>query len=671
LVSLPKDIFLNQDLHLLPEIIVPSYIIKGISKLNNGSYKIDFSKFSMLPGLIETDVLQSIQAFPGIQSINENVSNISIRGGSHDQNLILWDGIKMYQSGHFFGLISMYNPQITQNVLLLKNGSDVSYTDGVSGTISMQTDNQVNTYLKGNIAVNFIDANGFTDIPINEKSSIQIALRKSINDFIETPAYNNFFDKISEDTEVENSMSSVTNSDKKFDFHDASLRWIYRISDNDELRVNFINVGNELEFDENTDEESRKSSVTQNSIAGAIHYDKIWNENWRTSFEYYETNYKLKAINANIIDSQRFLQENIVSESSVKLKTKYKLNRRFSLLNGYHFVETKVTNLDDVDTPVFRQLISEVLRTHGVFSQINYKSFNRKTSVTTGIRLNYISKFKKHIWEPRFNFTHKFLENFSVEVLGEMKHQNTSQVVNFQNDFLGVEKRRWQLSNDDDIPVIRSKQISLGVNYNKKGWQLSAEAYHKKVSDITSQSQGFQNQYEFIQTIGDYKANGIDVILRKRIRDFSSWLSYAYLNCNYIFKSLPEYNFPSNYNINHAITLGTTYTHKNLKVSAGLNWFSGNPTTSPVVGNEIVNGEINFGASNNDELNEYFKVDISALYNFRLGQKTKADLGASIWNLFNRKNQINNFYRVNDGNVEETLQTSLGFYPNIVMRVYF
>lgn len=671
LVNASTDKPLRQDLQFLPEIIVPSYIIKGISKLNNGSFKIDFSKFSMLPGLIEADVLQSIQAFPGIQSINENVSNISIRGGSHDQNLILWDGIKMYQSGHFFGLISMYNPQITQNVLLLKNGSDVSYSDGVSGSILMRTNSQVNSSFKGNIGVNFIDANGFADIPINEKSSIQVALRKSISDFIETPAYDNFFDKISEDTEVENSMSTVMNSDKKFDFYDASFRWIYKISDNDELRVNFINVTNELDFNENTDEESRRSSVTQNSIAGAIHYDRIWNNTWKTSLELYETDYKLKAVNANIADSQRFLQENTVSETSFKLKVNYKLNERINLLNGYHFVETEITNLDDVDVPVFRFLVSEVLRTHGLFSQFNYKSFNGKTSLSTGFRFNYISKFQKQIWEPRFSFSHKFLDNFSVEVLGEMKHQNTSQVVNFQNDFLGVEKRRWQLSNDDNIPVIRSKQVSLGINYRKKGWQLSADVYHKKVTGITSQSQGFQNQYEFVQTTGDYKATGVDFILRKQMHNFNTWLSYAYLNSDYIFKTLPEYKFPSNYNINHAITLGTTYAYKNFKISTGLNWFSGNPTTFPVVGNEIVDDEINFGASNSNELDDYFKVDISALYNFKIGQNTNADLGASVWNLFNRRNQINNFFRANEGNVDETLQTSLGFYPNIVMRVYF
>jgi len=183
------------NLQQLAEVMVSGYIVKGINKLSNGSFEIDISDFDILPGLVDTDVLQAVQAFPGIQSINETVSNINIRGGSHDQNLIVWDNIKMYQSGHFFGLISMFNPQITQRVSLTKNGSSTEFTDGVSGTISMETEKQINQKFKGNLGVNFIDANGFVDLPISSKSSLQIAARKSISDFTETPTYNNFCDE--------------------------------------------------------------------------------------------------------------------------------------------------------------------------------------------------------------------------------------------------------------------------------------------------------------------------------------------------------------------------------------------------------------------------------------------------------------------------------------------
>ncbi len=669
------DVFLVPNTQSLSEVIISSYITQGINKLNDGSFEIDFSNFEILPSLVDTDVLQSVQAFPGILSSNETVSNLNIRGGTHDQNLILWDNIKMYQSGHFFGLISMYNPQITQKVSLLKNGSDVTKTDGVSGTISMETNKAINTKFKGSLGVNFIDANGFIDLPLGKNSSIQIAARKSISDLVETPTYNEFFDRISQDTEVENNTGNIINSDKEFDFNDVSFRWVYKPTEKDEIRLNFINVSNELIFNENAIinivEESRESSLTQNSIGGALYYNRIWNDKLQTTFEAYETDYKLKAINANILDAQRFLQENVVSETSLKLIAKYSLSDKLQLLGGYHFVETEITNLDDVDNPRFRLLISEVVRTHGIFSQIGYKSLDKNTNLNLGIRFNYIDKFKKIIIEPRLSFTHKFFNHFTVEALGEFKHQNTSQIINFQNDFLGIEKRRWQLSNNEDIPVIISEQASVGLSYSFKGWLVSAEAYYKNVDGITTQSQGFQNQYEFVKTTGSYEAKGLDFILRKQIKTFNTWLSYSYINSDYTFKSLSEITFPSNYNIAHAITFGTAYITKRLKISSGLNWHSGKPTTNPIVGNEIINDAVNFGTTNTEQLKEYLRVDISAIYNFKLSNTTKANLGVSIWNLLDTENEINSFYRVNNNVVNETIQGSLGLTPNVFFRVYF
>lgn len=669
------DILLFPNFQSLSEVVVSNYIASGINKINNGSFKINFSDFDILPGLIDNDVLQSVQAFPGIQSINETVSNINIRGGTHDQNLILWDGIKMYQSGHFFGLISMYNPQITQTVTLRKNGSDASYTDGVSGTISMQTNESVNNKLNATVGVNLTDANAFVDVPINKTSSIQVAARKSISDFIETPTYTAFFDRISQNTEVSNNTATITNTGKTFDFYDTSLRWLYKISDKDELRVNFINVYNELQFNENAlvndEEESRESNLSQNSIAGAVHYNRTWNDKLQTAFEVYETDYKLKAVNVDILDSQRFLQENIVSETSLKLKTNYRFNDALHVFSGYHFVETEVTNLDDVDTPLFRLLVSEVIRTHGVFSQLGYKSKNGNSSLNFGMRYNFIEKFSKSIWEPRLSFSQRFLDFFTVEILGEFKHQNTSQVINFQNDFLGIEKRRWQLSNNIDVPVITSKQISLGLNYNYKGWLFNIEGYVKRIDGITAQSQGFQNQFEFSRSTGSNRVTGVDVLFRKRINKFNTWISYAYMDNKYQFKELKPNYFPSNYNIKHTATLGMTYSLSNLKLSAGLNWHSGKPTTFPINGNEIINGEVNYEEVNISNLKDYLRLDISALYNFSLTNKTRVNIGVSIWNVLNKENQINRFYKVNNENLNETIQRSLGLTPNAVLRIDF
>ncbi|WP_157943802.1 MULTISPECIES: carboxypeptidase-like regulatory domain-containing protein [Arenibacter] len=669
-------IYLVPDEQQLAEVVLSDFLIRGIDKLNDGSFKIDFDRFSILPGLIETDVLQSVQAFPGIQSINETVSDINIRGGTNDQNLILWDGIKMYQSGHFFGLISMYNPQITQKVKLRKNGTPVSYTDGVSGTITMETDTEITTKFQGNVALNFIDANAFADVPLGQKSSIQVAARKAISNFVESPTYTAYFDRISQDTEVESNAGEVVNSDFEFDFYDHSLRWLYKPSEKDEIQVNFINANNELVFKENATigsiEESRRSSVAQNSIAGGLRYHRLWSDRLSTSLHIYETDYTLKAINANILDDQRFLQKNSVSETSAKLEGLYQLSEQWLIKGGYQYVETKVTNLDDIDDPRFIRLEGEVLRTHAGFSQLGYISNDRMTTFNAGVRYNYLDKFNKHLVEPRLSFNQRFLNSFNLEILGEFKHQNISQIINFQNDFLGIEKRRWRLSNDIDIPVITSKQLSAGLSYGDNGWLINLVGYFKNVNGITTASQGFQNQYEFEAAKGSYDATGMDVLIRKQFKNVNTWLSYSYLSSDYTFETLSDTSFPNNLEVVNSITLGSTYSSSHFLFSAGLNLRTGKPITRPVPSDEIIGGVINYGPVNEERLEDYMRVDVSALYRFILKGTNKVNFGVSILNLLDNENTINTFYRIKAlGTTEEVEQNSLGITPNVFMRVYF
>ncbi|MGX1929047.1 TonB-dependent receptor [Flagellimonas sp. 2504JD4-2] len=660
----------------LSEVTVYDFLVRGIDKLDNGSVELDFDRFSILPGLVEDDVLLSVQALPGIQSIDETVSNINIRGGSHDQNLITWDGIKMYQSGHFFGLISMYNPQITQKVELRKNGSSASETDGVSGTIAMKTNEYLNSGFKGSIGVNLIDINGSIDTPIGEKASLQVAARKSLSDFVETPTYSQYFDRIAQDTEIEQNTALVTNSDIAFDFYDASFRLLFHPSENDRLRFNFIHTANDVAFNEvaqlQNGEQVRESNLDQTTIAGGFQYQRNWSEEFKTEIDIYNTDYMLRAVNANILQDQRFLQENKVSETGIRIKAMNMLTPRIKWINGYHIVETKVTNLDDIDDPVFVRLEGEVLRTHALFTEMGFSSKNSATQLNLGVRFNYLDDFNKQIWEPRLSFNHGFWENFTLELLGEFKHQSTSQVISFQNDFLGVEKRRWQLSNNASIPVITSKQYSIGLNFNNNGWLLNAVSFYKNVEGITTQSQGFQDQYEFVRTSGSYKAHGLDLLLRKQFDKNSIWLSYSYLDNQYAFEQLPENRFPSNFDITHAMTLGLNYTIGEILLASGLNWRTGKPITRPISNNPIVDGEINYDVANGDRLDDYLRLDISGKYEFDWGEKKSVQLGLAIWNLLDRDNTINSFYRPSVlGVAQQFQQSSLGITPNASVRVIF
>src|SRR5690606_14414533 len=187
--------FISAKIERLSEILLQNYIIKGINKSSTGALEISYVDFGLLPGLIEPDVLQTIQALPGIISSNETVSYLNVRGGTHDQNLFLWDGIKMYQTSHFFGMISAFNPYLTQEVSLIKNGSSAYYGDGVSGVISMRTGRKINDSLQVSAGINMINADVHLDAPVTKKSSVQVASRSSYNGILDTPTFRQYFKK--------------------------------------------------------------------------------------------------------------------------------------------------------------------------------------------------------------------------------------------------------------------------------------------------------------------------------------------------------------------------------------------------------------------------------------------------------------------------------------------
>jgi len=93
----------------------------------------------ILPGVIEPDVLQTLQQIPGINSSDESVSSLNVRGGTHDQNLFIWNGIKMYQTGHFFGLLSAFNPNLANTISLSKNGTSAFYGESVSSVVDLSS----------------------------------------------------------------------------------------------------------------------------------------------------------------------------------------------------------------------------------------------------------------------------------------------------------------------------------------------------------------------------------------------------------------------------------------------------------------------------------------------------------------------------------------------------
>jgi len=674
-------ISLSQKTEQLKEVILNNYLTSGITITTNNSITIDVLNSGILPGLIEPDILQKIQAIPGISSVNETISNINIRGGSNDQNLLLWDGIKMYHSGHFFGLISAFNPYLTDKVTLIKNGTSSEFNDGVSGTINIETINEISKKITGGGGFNLLNVDAYAQIPISKKIGFQFSGRHSITDYINSPTFDQYYKKTFQDSKVTTSiLTENIKTNSTFDFSDFSFKILYDFNKNHKFRVSYLNVANNFHFNESiespTISESKTSELEQSNIAFGLHINNTWSSKFKTMLHTYYTKYNVHAENFTLLNDQRLIQVNEVLETGIKLNTYYKFNQNLQFLNGYHFYELGITNTEDVNLPLFIRTIKNVIRNHAIYSELNFTSNNKRTFINSGIRINYVEKFKTFIIEPRLQALHKINANVSLKIAGEFKSQNATQIIDLQEDFLGVENSRWTLADDSTIPIIKSKQASIGINFKKNNFFIDIEGFYKYVDGITTANQGFQNQNEFIKTTGSYTVKGVEFMVNKKNENFSTWLGYTYNKNDYKFPELTPTIFPNNLDITHSITFGNTYTYKSIDFALGVLWRTGKPHTTPLnseaISTEGISNSINYNLPNSERLSNYFRVDFSSTYKFKLSKKVNGMTGISILNLLNNNNILNTYYKISEENTINSIDnSSIGITPNFTFRVSF
>ena len=684
-----KDFFAaannNLNINLKPSkeelnaIIIPVFLTSGLQKATDGSTILNTKKFGILPGLTEPDVLQSVQSLPGVESTNESVANINVRGGTNDQNLILWDNIKMYHSGHFFGLISAYNPYLTNKIVVTKNGTSAEFSDGVSSMINMSTNNTIKKNISGGGGINLISGDVFVEIPLSKNLQIDLSARHSITDFINTPTYSNYYKKSFQDTEINNDNSDKnTNSD--FYFYDYTAKILFDLNKKHQFRANLIGITNELNYSENynsDDSKSKASSLSQKNIGLGGSWNAKWTNQLSTELNSYYSRYNIDSRDYRIATDQLLTEGNEVIETGTKFNLHYSFTDNLKLLAGYQINETGMLNQTRVSSPLYSSTKKNVLLNHAVFTETEFHK--NKTYLRLGLRLNYFQKFQKFLLEPRINFRQKLSNQLAVKLEGEFKNQSSTQIIDFEDDFLGVEKRRWQLVNNNNIPIAKSKQASLGLDFHQNNWNIDLTGFYKFVDGITASNQGFYNNFQYKNAHGNYTDKGVEFLINKTTKNYSAWLSYTFSQNNYYFGRFTPTTFPNNVDIRHSVTLGVNYKIlDNLKISIGGIWHNGIPYTQPVEGNETVqNGNryfVNYDIPNSLNLDNFLRLDTSFSYNFDFNSNTKATLRAGIINITNEKNNINRYYKVDPNDNTKAIlvnNKSLELTPNISFRVNF
>ena len=106
----------------LKRVIVSAEKASNIRSLQMGVQKIDIKTIKQVPVVFgEADVLRVVLTLPGVKSVGEASTGLNVRGGSTDQNLILFNDATIYNPSHFFGLFSAFNPEAIKDVELYKS----------------------------------------------------------------------------------------------------------------------------------------------------------------------------------------------------------------------------------------------------------------------------------------------------------------------------------------------------------------------------------------------------------------------------------------------------------------------------------------------------------------------------------------------------------------------
>ena len=655
----------------LQEILVKGFLSEGINKVNQKVILYP-QKIAALPGVTDADILLSLQQLPGVKSPNETASGLHVRGGTSDQNLILWDGIRMYHPGHLFGMISGYNPNVEQTVNYYNKATNPKFGERVSSVIDIKPTDKIAQDLKINAGINALNVDVYVRAPlVKDKLGLQLAGRKSYTEWLQSPTFNALAEKVFQNTNFKD-----FNDSNRFQFQDYSAKLNFTPNAKSEFSVTGILIDNHLNF-----YTSAGNSLDKNQMMDIRNYgfSTNWNQKYSEKFSQklllhysaYTFDYEKKQqFSAN--EFETFSKLNRITDSGLELNFDYAITDYVDVEFGYQLSGNDIshsftTQSQDVKIDLDQKNLFNI--THTGFSYFKYALETWK--LQAGVRYNDFVKLKANSFEPRIFIQKQLAEGLTGQVSYERKSQIMSQVRESVTNDLSLENYVWILSDDARYPIQRANQFNTGLIYKAKSWLFDIDAYYKTIDGITSLSFGFLHQYNSEIRKGSGFTKGVDFLIQKSAPDWRAWITYTYQDSQNKYEGLNnDRYFPINSDSRHALNISFYKKWGNYSAALGWFWHTGKPYSLLNASDEIV-------SFNRERLPAYHRLDLSCAYQFRNNKSWSGKAGFSVFNAYDKQTVISREYErdyTTIGSIIDSKYTiqdyySLGFTPNIFIRV--
>jgi outer membrane cobalamin receptor len=635
------------------------YEINRMSSIN-----VDLEKVQSLPVLLgEVDIIKTIQLLPGVQSGSEGSSGLYVRGGGPDQNLILLDGVPIYNASHLFGFFSVFNADAINSVELIKGGFPARYGGRLSSVLDIRMKEGNMNEFHGAGSIGLISSKFSIEGPIiKDKTSFMVSARRTYIDVLAQPF-------------IKMAASDIDNAG--YYFYDINAKINHKFNEKSHLYYSFY-MGDDKFYMKYTDSYLESGSQYESTMKNHIRWGNIisavrWNyritpklfSNTTVTFSKYRFDileeYKDKETAGGTVTEESFEAKYLskINDWSGKIDFDYlpRPNHYIKFGTGYtyHIFDPEAIQLeiqDNVDN-----LDTTYGSSRGYANEI-WAYFEDDIKISKSIKINpgvYLSGFSTndefyYSIEPRFNGRLLIGEKSSIK----LSYARMTQYLHLlSNPSIGLPTDLW-VPTTENIKPEKSHQIALGYSRNLfKKFDLTVEGYYKSMENLIEYEDGasfFGNteNWEGKVVSGKGWSYGGEILLEKRIGKTSGWIGYT---LSWTERKFDDVNFgekyPYRYDRRHDI--GIAITHKfNEKVDIGIVWVYGTGNAFSLglekflpygsVFPEFSNQSVNYIESrNNYRMPAYHRLDIGV--NIHKEKKWgEATWNFGIYNVYNRKN---------------------------------
>ena len=726
--ALDSDVFLNISLNTnnqIQEVVISAENTNKIhEKTQMSSISVPMKQINLLPAFMgEKDILKSIQLLPGIQSGSEGSSGLYVRGGGPDQNLILLDGVPVYNASHLFGFFSVFNSNAINNVEVIKGGFPARYGGRASSVIDIRMKEGNMKKFAGEASVGIISSKLTLEGPIiKDKTSFIVSGRRTYIDILARPfikMYNNQMNK----KEGTGSDGIESNNDitAGYYFYDLNAKVNHKFSKKSRLFLSAY-MGKDRAYttinDSYTDSleyaTAQEASLQWGNITTALRYNHIISSKLFVNATATYSKY-------NFLIGMNFSED--VTSPDTAINTTYGFDYRSGIYDWsgevdfdylpspnhyirFGFGDTYHTFTPGVNSFVFSAGEMDIDTT---FGSNNIYAHEMSAYIEDDIKLGKLLKINAGLhyslflvknttyqsFEPRIATNFLLAKNFSVKTSYAKMSQNLHLLT---NGTIGLPTDLW-VPVTDSVPPIIAHQFALGFAYTLQNkYEFSIEGYYKKMNNLIEYKDGasfFGNSesWEKKIEIGSGESYGIEFFVQKKVGRLSGWLGYTLSWSKRTFENLNFGNtYPYKFDRRHDLSVAIIYEmekklgKKEWRVDYGFTWVygTGNAISLPVStyrafdadaynsDNKGVYTEIdNYVSRNNFREPSYHRMDISATFT-----KTKGKLNSSwnigVYNVYNRKNPFYLFFDYNEENVRVLKQLSLfPIIPSISYSIKF